>query len=83
MAPTKNRGPTNGHSNRDVTARWKDSNCEDHAIVFIKATLHGYVRKAKTRPTVKPKSQLSQRQNCEHILQSKANRSKLHEELKG
>ena len=41
------------------------------------------VRKPQTRSTVTPKAQLSQRQACEHILHSKANRSKFREELKG
>ena len=82
-ALVKNKGAAKGLSIRDVRATWKDSNRKDHAMIVIIATLHGDVRKAKTRPTVTPKSQLSQRRKCEYILHSKVNRNKFREELKG
>ena len=78
-----NKGAAKDLSIKDVRASWKDSNRKDHDMIAIIATLHGDVRKAKTRPMMTSKSQLSQRQNCEHILHSKANRSKFREELKG
>ena len=52
-------------------------------MIVIIATLHGDFRKAKTRPMMTPKSQLSQGQKCENVLHSKVNRSKFREELKG
>ena len=52
-------------------------------MIGIILTLHGNFRKAKTRPMMTPKSQLSQRQKCEYILHSKVNRNKFREELKG
>ena len=82
-ALVKNKGAAKGLSIRDVRASWKDSNRKDNTMIVIIATLHGDVRKAKTRPMMTPKSQPSQRQKCEYILHSKVNRIKFREELKG